>query len=120
MRAGRATEDGTFHVGTSGPGQFRSLRSTDARIFFAPQSSSRQFERPFSIPETIPQSVRTKTGFCSRVSTTITGFGVRSCVPPRSANDGQGGVSPLAERSSCHLSGEVMSVRRRSHGIEVR
>src|ERR1039457_4018184 len=65
-----------------------------------------------STPLNQPSKREKSNGFCSRVSTTIRGRGVLSCVPPRSARTGMaGGGTGFALRN--HSSGELIRVRRR-------
>src|SRR5713226_5255842 len=65
----------------------------------------------FSIPENQPSKREKSKGVCSRVSTRMTGGGVLSCVPPRSANTGIAGCGRVAA-VSCHSRGERIKVRR--------
>src|SRR5579859_5163326 len=61
------------------------------------------------MPANQPAKREKSNGFCSRVSTTTTGRGVLSCVPPRSASTGiTGGGTGAAV--ICHAKGEVINV----------
>src|SRR6516162_2611236 len=65
-----------------------------------------------STPLNQPSKREKLNGFCSRVSTTRTGRGVLSCVPPRSARTGTaGGETGFALRNQS--SGEAIRVGRR-------
>src|SRR5208282_4162114 len=64
----------------------------------------------FSIPANHPSKREKSNGFCSRVSTRITGRGVFSWVPPRSARTGIAGCG-TGTADICHFNGDAMRVR---------
>src|SRR5580704_5774456 len=62
------------------------------------------------MPANQPSKREKSNGFCSRVSTRITGRGVLSCVPPRSARTGTAGCGTGAA-FVCQFNGDAMRLR---------